>query len=403
MAVVGAGPDAVEARRAVVATGKEAVVQRAVLATPLGGVGACTLGVARVVESLGEDAPLHSGVVGVVHSEVLLHGPREGAVVQNNVVAVLDVEHRHAVFGQVAGAEAQVAHDAVGGELHLVACQTDAAARCRLSGYGDVGLATQARRQVDGACHLEEHRARRVVARSDGPAERAFGTGVVKPRDVVDPCTAAVHHAPARGEAAVALGAGEGRLVGMVVLDGLKDGVDGHVGVYIADGQHTEVAGVAAGQFPAHKAVALVGRGRQRDVGVGVDDVGIAAHRAFGRHAHRAHALATGLHGAGQRDGGNGAELCRDRHVGGQFELVGVLRRHQLAVNVPALERVTGIGLGSDGRRLSAGQCLGGGGSDATGALGSHHERGLILHESLNAGQRGQCNGRGARQQYGQQ
>ena len=115
MAVVGAGTHAVEARRAVVAAGKEAVVQRAVLATPLGGIGACALAVARVVESLGEDAPLHGSIIRIVHGQVLLHGPREGAVVQNDVVAVLNIEHGHTAIRQVAGTETDVAHNAVRG------------------------------------------------------------------------------------------------------------------------------------------------------------------------------------------------------------------------------------------------------------------------------------------------
>ena len=144
MTVMGAGTDAVEARRAVVAAGKQAVVQCAVLAAPLGSIRTGTLGVARVVEALREDAPLDGGIVGVIHRQVLLHRPREGAMVQDDVVDVLHVEHRHALVGQVAGTEADMAHDAVGAELHLVASQADAAAGCRLSGDGGVALGREA-------------------------------------------------------------------------------------------------------------------------------------------------------------------------------------------------------------------------------------------------------------------
>ena len=67
--------DTVEARRAAHGVGYETVVHGTVFATPLHAVGAFALDILRVVESLGRDAPLHGGRVGVVECHVLLHRP----------------------------------------------------------------------------------------------------------------------------------------------------------------------------------------------------------------------------------------------------------------------------------------------------------------------------------------
>ena len=100
--VVGIGAHAVEAGRAAHAVADEAVVHGAVLAAPLHAVGALALDVLRVVEALGRYTPLHGGGVAVVERQVLLHRPRQRAVVEHHVVGVLHVEGRHAVGGQVA-------------------------------------------------------------------------------------------------------------------------------------------------------------------------------------------------------------------------------------------------------------------------------------------------------------
>ena len=140
VAVVNIGAYTVETGRTGNAVGKETMVHRAVFATPLGTVGTGSFRVARVVKGFFEDTPLHGGIVAVVHRQVFLHRPGEGTVVEDDVVDVLYVEFRHALVRQVAGTEADMTHDAVRGQFHLVSSNADATARRCLSGNGQIGF-----------------------------------------------------------------------------------------------------------------------------------------------------------------------------------------------------------------------------------------------------------------------
>ena len=156
-------------------------------------------------------------------------------MVQHNVVHVLHVEWRHARSCQVAGTETDMTDDDVGlCQFHLVAGNADTTARCRLTGYGHVGVIHgQLRRQIDGAAGAEQDGAWRVVACTQGPAQRALHQCIV--RTVVRAChvihlgPSVVCHASACGIFAIALGTGEGDEVCTVVVHHGKHGLDGHI------------------------------------------------------------------------------------------------------------------------------------------------------------------------------
>ena len=61
-------------------------------------------------------------------------------MVEDNVIDVFYIQLRHTAVGQVAGAEANMAHDTVAGQFHLIASQADSTAWSRLSGNGQIGL-----------------------------------------------------------------------------------------------------------------------------------------------------------------------------------------------------------------------------------------------------------------------
>ena len=89
MAVVQAGTHTIEAGRTRVVVGKQAVVHRAMFASPLHAIGAITLAVARVIKTFGEDTPLNGCIVGIIEGRILLHRPREGAMVKHDTLDVL--------------------------------------------------------------------------------------------------------------------------------------------------------------------------------------------------------------------------------------------------------------------------------------------------------------------------
>ena len=125
-------------------------------APPLGAIAAHALMVTGIVQSLMYDAPLHSSVVVVVHGHILLATPSEAAVVNDNLLCVLNTygatlykaalpvgSVRLAFLSwQFLGAQtrAEVTYNDIlrPAQVQLAATQQDALTGSRLPCYGDV-------------------------------------------------------------------------------------------------------------------------------------------------------------------------------------------------------------------------------------------------------------------------
>ena len=267
-------------------------------------------------------------------------------MVEHDVMGVLHIQWRHAATGQVASTEANMADDDVGlVQFHLIAGYTDATAWCRLSGNGDVRMVQrQFRCQVDGAAGAEEDGTWRVVAGLQRPAQGALHqvvvSTVVVAGDIIHLGPTAIYHSSTRGEAAVALGTWEGDKVSLIVVYHGKDSQDGAVFI------ECEGIGRAGRQFlavavhPAHKIVALIGGGRQRQRGAGI----ILTIVALLAHAHRSHACRCIGNASGQRGLRQFCETSLHLHVGCDVESMRILRRDLCATLIPALEGIANVG-----------------------------------------------------------
>ena len=240
------------------------MVHRAVFATPLGTVGTSSFRVARVIEGFFEDTPLHGGIVAVVHRQVFFHRPGEGTVVENDVVDVLYVEFRHALVRQVAGTEADMAHDAVRGQFHLVSSNADATARRCLSGNGQIRLQSrESRSEINGSCHFKQYRSWCIVTRLHCPAESSLHevvvSAVVQTSNVIHLRTTIINGAATGGEAPISLSTRETDEIGIIVFLLLEDGLQCHIVVNGKGVATTNRQLLTAAVLPADKLVSFIG------------------------------------------------------------------------------------------------------------------------------------------------
>ena len=102
-----------------------------------------------IVKSLVDYAPLHGGEVVVVHGDILLAAPSEAAVVDDDVLSILDADGssldevfllRLCRVAQRSQTGADVADNNIlrTAQVQLAAAEQDALARCRLTGNGDI-------------------------------------------------------------------------------------------------------------------------------------------------------------------------------------------------------------------------------------------------------------------------
>ena len=107
------------------------------------------------VQALGDEAPLHGDVIGLLDGQGFVHAPADGAVVYGDVVRLLDAHRVAVVF--VAAPHPDAADD------HLVRLDGEGAvlqrnplARRRLPGDGEVGIAHgEVGLELDGPSHVE--------------------------------------------------------------------------------------------------------------------------------------------------------------------------------------------------------------------------------------------------------
>ena len=150
-------------------------MHRAMLASPLRGIGATAFLVLAVVQPLADDTPLNSSRISIVGCYAFLHGPSERAMVNNHILHVLHIQRRIALGGDITGAETDVTDNHIGlGYAELTARNTDTSARSRLTRDGHVRmLQFQFFGQVDSAANTKQHRSRRIIACAECPAERS--------------------------------------------------------------------------------------------------------------------------------------------------------------------------------------------------------------------------------------
>ena len=131
---------AIEAGSTVLHMGNEVVVERSALAAPDAAVAMLALRMTGIGQSLAQRTPLHREVAVVVERSQLVDAPREGAVVEDDVL----VSPTPGCIGSIVDvldlrtAETDVAHDDVVTirEFHGIVTQGDTIARCRLSAHG---------------------------------------------------------------------------------------------------------------------------------------------------------------------------------------------------------------------------------------------------------------------------
>ena len=103
----------IEAWRTAIVMGKQTVVHRAALTTPLGTISTLALYILRVIETLREDTPLCSRVLVVIECDVFLHRPSERAMVDNDILNILHTQRRHTAIGEIASTEAEITKNSV--------------------------------------------------------------------------------------------------------------------------------------------------------------------------------------------------------------------------------------------------------------------------------------------------
>ena len=164
---------AIESGRTTIAVGNQDVVHVRVVAAPLHGKGTTRvvtrgLDIVTMIESFAHDTILNGRGVVVEHGETLLHAPRHGAMVQQDVGGILDVQSRITLVaasllgGDVASAETHITDNVVAAvDDYRIARHADATARSTLSQDGYVRVVSlEFAVQVDRTIHGKEDGAR---------------------------------------------------------------------------------------------------------------------------------------------------------------------------------------------------------------------------------------------------
>lgn len=144
----------------------EQIVQvRSSYSSPNGAVTVRSFGVKAHTQTFGNDTPLHREVVVGIERGALVGTPRDGAVVDDDIVAEAASESVGTVgfIGRerpVSHAETHVADDDIATRYRYgVSCQTDTVARCTLSGDGNITASDiQAAVELYGSRYLEQYR-----------------------------------------------------------------------------------------------------------------------------------------------------------------------------------------------------------------------------------------------------
>ena len=198
----------VDAGVAALVVSQQVMVERGIFAAPDAAIAVAALGMPRIVETLGKQAPLHREITVGVERRAFVHRPRHRTMVEDDILVVTPPDTVLLRFGGILGRIAQTETDiadnhVVGIDPHGVVAQADAVARGGLAGDGQVSvLNAQIAQQFDRSRHVEDDDA---FARSlDGLAQRP-GARIIEIGDVPDLAAAA-----ARRVHAAALGAREG-------------------------------------------------------------------------------------------------------------------------------------------------------------------------------------------------
>ena len=137
----------------------EVVVERSVLSSPDSSVTMFVLGVSGICKSLAEGAPLHGEVAVVVERCYLVNAPREGAVVENDVVLFLVPDGVSTVVDVLlfSSSYANEAYDVVVSGAHCEVAHGNAGVGCCLSLDGGIVADDEVASQFDNTRHVEHY------------------------------------------------------------------------------------------------------------------------------------------------------------------------------------------------------------------------------------------------------
>ena len=133
----------IEAWRTAIVMGKQTMMHRAALTTPLGTIGTLALYILRVIETLREDTPLGSRGLVVVERDIFLHRPSERAMVNNDILDILYTQRRHTAIGKIASTEAEITKNGVRRQLEPISGNADTTGGSRLTSNCRIGFSCQ--------------------------------------------------------------------------------------------------------------------------------------------------------------------------------------------------------------------------------------------------------------------
>jgi len=169
----------VETRVAGVVVCQEVVVESGIGSAPDTSVAVIAFHVNRPTERLGDETVLECEIGIAVATDTLVGTPREGAMVDDDVLAPADSERISLHFARIAHTKTDKAHNHIATfDFHRLACYADTLPRSSLSrdgecSVGDIELALEMNRPR----HIENHRA--CAREVDGMTQRACVVGVI--------------------------------------------------------------------------------------------------------------------------------------------------------------------------------------------------------------------------------